>query len=533
MTKSPPVAGLQIAVASQRRNSSEYLPGILALLALLGALRPAWSGDFFTTSETTAVTRPITLLGYVRAWGGRVGWRWRRDGAAADARRQEALAALGQRALEGAGCKDLGAHAVALVARLLDLPYSAVLAWEPDERNLRIEAGVGWRAGVAGRARIDGAALPDAAAAWRAPEPVVFEVLDCEPRMAGVPLLCAHEIVSGLSVVIAPRGRPFGVLAAYADKRRRFQPAEVEFVRGVARILAIALGRENGERALFEEMQMSTVLAHVGRELMSCTDVSILLTRICELTAQALRCDHSVTWLRRQEEDGFRPVAADGLLRAQWDTLGSVVLPRDAIATFLDDLERRETICITTPSERYPLLDALLARSGVRCAVFTPFHKGEHVVGLQMSGHRHRGSEFSAYDERVAHGIAQLASMALMNARVVEELARASQLKSEFVSTMSHELRTPLNIIIGYTDMLRDATTPDEQAPLLAHVRKASHELLEMIDGTLNLKALFGIHGNNAQRLIWPMSKMLTNCRRNDFCFFHIPSVNETAVPHH
>ena len=48
-----------------------------------------------------------------------------------------------------------------------------------------------------------------------------------------------------------PRGRPFGVLAAYADKRRVFQPAEVEFVRAAAKILAIALGREYGERALF------------------------------------------------------------------------------------------------------------------------------------------------------------------------------------------------------------------------------------------------------------------------------------------
>ena len=51
MKKSPPVAGLQIAVASRRRKSSEYLPGIPVLLALLGDLRPARSGDFFTTSE--------------------------------------------------------------------------------------------------------------------------------------------------------------------------------------------------------------------------------------------------------------------------------------------------------------------------------------------------------------------------------------------------------------------------------------------------------------------------------------------------
>jgi signal transduction histidine kinase/ActR/RegA family two-component response regulator len=359
--------------------------------------------------------------------------------------------------------------------------------WEADDRTMRVRAGVGWRAGVVGRLVVDTGVEAEAADAWRGGDPVVFDRIDREPRMANVSLLRSHDIESGLSVVVVPRGRPFGVLAAYADKRRVFQPAEVEFVRAAAKILAIALGREYGERALFEEMQMSTVLAHVGRELMSCADVPVLLVRICELTAQALHCDHSVTWLLPEDEDGFRPVANDGLPAVQWETLGSVVLPSDAVSTLLEDLAQRETVRIAVPCERHPLLSALLERSGIRRAIFAALYKGDTAIGLQMSGHRDRGSEFSLQDERVAHGIAQLASMALLKARVVEELERASQLKSEFVSTMSHELRTPLNIIIGYTDMLRDAVTPEEQASLLGLVRKASHELLEMIDATLNI----------------------------------------------
>jgi hypothetical protein len=58
---------------------------------------------------------------------------------------------LAQRALEGAAeSQDLLPQATALVARILDVPLSAVLAWEPREHTLRVTAGVGWRAGVVG-----------------------------------------------------------------------------------------------------------------------------------------------------------------------------------------------------------------------------------------------------------------------------------------------------------------------------------------------------------------------------------------------
>jgi signal transduction histidine kinase len=90
----------------------------------------------------------------------------------------------------------------------------------------------------------------------------------------------------------------------------------------------------------------------------------------------------------------------------------------------------------------------------------------------------------------MARGIEQLASMALTNARLVEELERASHLKSEFVSTMSHELRTPLNVILGYTDMLADALESGEHATMLASIRHSSLELLEMIEATLDLNRL-------------------------------------------
>ena len=436
------------------------------------------------------MTDPSHHRGPFAAWRDRLGWRSGRSEAVAEARRQEAIAGLAQRALEGAESKDLLAEATTLVARILDVPQTAVLAWDAESPRLAIVAGSGWRVGVVGRLGIDLSRLPAAVTALQGLDPVMLGAANSPVPLGEVAFLGAHDVKAGLALAIVPRGRPYGSILVATNEPRRFVDAELAFVRGVARILAVALGREYGERALFEEMQMSTVLAHVGRELMACSGVDAVLASACELGAQALRCDHGICWLRRADEHGFRPVASHGLPASARDALATVVLPEPAVASLVADLVDREAVHVSAPSARYGAVDDVMRRLGIRSAVLAPIVEGERVAGFQMIGHRDRGAEIHGSDERVAAGIAQLASTALMNARVVEELSRASALKSEFVSTMSHELRTPLNIIIGYTDMLHDAVGPEEQAPLLAQVRKASRELLELIDGTLNLNRL-------------------------------------------
>jgi signal transduction histidine kinase len=90
----------------------------------------------------------------------------------------------------------------------------------------------------------------------------------------------------------------------------------------------------------------------------------------------------------------------------------------------------------------------------------------------------------------VAFGIAQFASLAFENARLVEELETATRLKLEFVSTISHELRTPLGVMLGYAEMLGDDSQSGQRASLLATIQRTGVELLELIDDTLNLNRL-------------------------------------------
>jgi signal transduction histidine kinase len=119
--------------------------------------------------------------------------------------------------------------------------------------------------------------------------------------------------------------------------------------------------------------------------------------------------------------------------------------------------------------------------------------RGDDLIGIHCACYRGRQERFAPQQERIAQGIAQLASMALANARLVEELGRANRLRSEFVSTMSHELRTPLNVICGYNELLLDGAfgkvTP-EQAEPLRRVGKSAQELLDLINATLDMSRL-------------------------------------------
>lgn len=75
--------------------------------------------------------------------------------------------------------------------------------------------------------------------------------------------------------------------------------------------------------------------------------------------------------------------------------------------------------------------------------------------------------------------------------RVIQELERANHLKSEFVSTMSHELRTPINVILGFTEMARDAAfNGEERKEFYERIETASRELLELVESTLDIGKL-------------------------------------------
>jgi signal transduction histidine kinase len=100
---------------------------------------------------------------------------------------------------------------------------------------------------------------------------------------------------------------------------------------------------------------------------------------------------------------------------------------------------------------------------------------------------------FEGGKRRVARGIAQIASLALANARLLEELERANRLKQDFVGTISHELRTPLNVILGYNELLREGAFGElllDQVNILERMHRSATQLLDLINSTLDLSRM-------------------------------------------
>jgi len=306
--------------------------------------------------------------------------------------------------------------------------------------------------------------------------------------------LCVRlRIAALIAAPIRVRHRHFGALvAANAVTDRPFDAAQIELCKGIAHQLAVAMEAADAFRAQQEEAQVSAALARVGRELMASLDMPGFLDHLGRVTAEVLECDRSHTLLYRPDEDSYAPVAGFGATPEERQIAQMVKIPRAMMAEFLSRLENDDVAAGETIP---PDLRAVSGGSqlGVTSVLCMALRRGRELIGLQVALSHGRARPFAPAQLRVAQGIAQLASVALEHARVVNELAQANRLRSDFIATMSHELRTPLNIIMGYNDLLRDEVfggLTSEQTDVLERIDESAQQLLELITATLDLSRL-------------------------------------------
>lgn len=130
-----------------------------------------------------------------------------------------------------------------------------------------------------------------------------------------------------------------------------------------------------------------------------------------------------------------------------------------------------------------------------RSILGVPMHNVAQVpVGVLEALNKKGGGDFSIQDFETLSILADIAGVAVEQARLFNELQQANaelneldQLKTDFIAIASHELRTPLSVILGYVSFLRDEAGPEMTAQF-DNVLQAAVHLRALIQDMLNLR---------------------------------------------
>jgi PAS domain S-box-containing protein len=262
--------------------------------------------------------------------------------------------------------------------------------------------------------------------ALKADGAVIVEDLRSETRFDRPPLLYEHGIVSSMSVIIGNSERSFGVLGVHTKERRTFTEDDVNFLRAVANVLAVAI-----ERIRAEETQR--FLAEAGEVLSSSLDYRATLSSVARLAVPTLADWCAVDIIA---EDG----SVQRLAVIHQDP-EKVAWANELHERYPPDPEARSglpKVLRTGRSEFYPeitdeMLEAaardeehlrLIREVGFTAAMIVPLIVTGKTVGAITLVSSESGRRYVKAHLRLAEELARRAALAVDNARLYEEAQR-------------------------------------------------------------------------------------------------------------
>jgi signal transduction histidine kinase len=255
----------------------------------------------------------------------------------------------------------------------------------------------------------------------------------------------------------------------------------------------LAEARKHLAEVLEQQTATSEVLNVISR---SPTGLQPVLDTIVKTAAHLCQAEHSFIW---KLDDGIFRLAAINNVEAAFAKFAREHphRPNPGTVSGRSILERRAVhIPDVLEDPGYDWLEGQKIGS-YRTLLGVPLLRQEVPIGAFVLM-RNTVRPFTDKQIELVQNFADQAVIAIENVRLFNEiqdksqqLAEASQHKSQFLANMSHELRTPLNAIIGVTEMLReDAETLKQDVEPLDRVLGAGRHLLALINDILDLSKI-------------------------------------------
>lgn len=143
--------------------------------------------------------------------------------------------------------------------------------------------------------------------------------------------------------------------------------------------------------------------------------------------------------------------------------------------------------------ESSPFFSEVLLKLKIGPAVILPLIAHERFLGTLTVCRDVEAPSFDAVAFSRLEAVADLAALALWNARLLEEAREGDAAKTSLLATLSHELRTPLTALEGYGELLEDeilGPLEPAQRDVIMRLRTVSRHLGSLIEDILTYASL-------------------------------------------
>jgi PAS domain S-box-containing protein len=257
---------------------------------------------------------------------------------------------------------------------------------------------------------------------------------------------------------------------------------------GASKIARDITRQRRNEQTIQRYMHQLEVINEVGKKIATKLDTDSIMNLLISSTSQLSDAEFGTFFYRRKDAKGSFSVhhASKGLPSQLFE--GSFAI-RNTPDSIFEGAGVVHCNLNGSDSQRglFPFDDIFQSGLIQSYLVIPVLSQQGEVVGKLFFAH-HESHRFSEENIRTVQGIAALASIALDNANLYDELHLLNARKDEFIGFASHELKTPLTTLLGYVDLVKKQ--PENLDSYLPRIEKQALRLKTLISDLLDISQI-------------------------------------------